>query len=62
MFSNKKIPSVGASIGIERVLLLLEEKYKKGYDTRETSTEVLVSSIGQGMLDHKMTILNELWS
>jgi histidyl-tRNA synthetase len=36
MFSGKKIPSCGASIGIERVLLLMEQKYSKGYDVRET--------------------------
>lgn len=29
MFSGKRIPSVGAAIGIERVFILLEEKYKK---------------------------------
>ena len=29
MFSGKKIPAVGVSIGIERVFILLEEKFKK---------------------------------
>jgi histidyl-tRNA synthetase len=36
MFSNKRIPSCGASIGIERVLMLMEEKYQRGYAVRET--------------------------
>lgn len=48
MFSNKKIPSCGASIGIERILILLEERFKKGYEVRETQTEVVVASIGGG--------------
>ena len=29
MFSGKKIPAIGVSIGIERVFILLEEKFKK---------------------------------
>jgi histidyl-tRNA synthetase len=29
MFSNNNIPCVGASIGIERVFAILEDKYKK---------------------------------
>ena len=29
MFSGKNIPAVGVSIGIERIFILLEEKYKK---------------------------------
>jgi histidyl-tRNA synthetase len=27
MFANKQIPSVGASIGIERILSILEDRY-----------------------------------
>lgn len=61
MFSNKKIPSVGASIGIERILILLENKYKRSYEVRETQTEVVVASIGGGMLEHKLGIIGELW-
>ena len=29
MFSGKRIPAVGVSIGIERIFIILEEKYKK---------------------------------
>lgn len=61
MFSNKKIPSCGASIGIERVLLLVEQKYQKSYQMREVQTEVVVASIGNGMLDHKLKLISELW-
>lgn len=28
MFSNKQIPAVGISIGIERLFVIIEEKYK----------------------------------
>ena len=38
MFSGKQIPSVGVSIGIERVFAILEEKYKNNPLIRSTET------------------------
>jgi len=38
MFSNKPVPSVGVSIGIERVFAILEEKSKDDFTIRETET------------------------
>jgi histidyl-tRNA synthetase len=38
MFSNKEIPSVGGSIGIERIFELLEKKYKDSNSVRATET------------------------
>ena len=66
MFSNKEVPAVGVSIGIERVFAILEaqmkEKTKDNNGTiRETETEVLIASIGNGLQPQRMAIAAELW-
>ena len=62
MFSSKKIPSVGVSIGIERIFGLLEEKYKKNNNVRENETEILVVSIGKiNLTKNRLEIINKLW-
>ena len=43
MFSGKEVPSVGVSIGIERVFAILEEKVKAKAGVRETKTQILVA-------------------
>ena len=43
MFSGKEVPSVGVSIGIERVFAILEEKVKAKASVRETKTQILVA-------------------
>ena len=60
MFSKDTIPAVGGSIGIERLFVILEEKYKS--QCRASATEFLVGSIGKtGTLARKMEIVNEFW-
>jgi len=66
-FAGKDIPAVGVSIGIERVFSIIEEKLKEeakqtGVPIRSTDTQVLVSSIGNGMQKKRMEIANVLWS
>ena len=66
MFSNKEVPAVGVSIGIERVFAIIEaqmqEKVKENSGTiRETETEVLVASIGNGLQAQRMGIAADLW-
>lgn len=61
MFSSKQIPAVGVSIGIERVFSILEEKAKNDHSIRQNQTEVMVATIGAGMLQHKLKLINELW-
>lgn len=59
MFMDKKdaVPSVGGSLGIERVYKILESRK----DIKKfTETEVLVSSIG-AFADEKLKIAGELW-
>ena len=48
MFSNKQIPAVGISFGVERIFTIIEQRYRdeaaslKG-NIRETETQVIVS-------------------
>lgn len=54
MFSGKDVPAVGVSIGIERVFAIMEAQAREraaaaGRPIRQTETEVLVASIGNGM-------------
>ena len=61
MFSKDKIPAVGISIGIERLFLILEEKYKN--DCRASQTEFLIASIGKkGTLEKKLELANKFWN
>lgn len=59
IFSAQKIPAVGVSIGIERIFSLFEEKFLGEY--RSTKTQVLVCSIGKGLVEEKLKLLRELW-
>ena len=66
-FAGKDIPAVGVSIGIERVYSIIEAKLKEeskrtGVPIRSTDTQVLVSSIGNGMQKKRMEIADLLWS
>ncbi|EGR34186.1 hypothetical protein IMG5_021010 [Ichthyophthirius multifiliis] len=61
MFSNKQIPAVGGSIGIERIMNILEEQYTKLEAIRNTETQVLVCTVGQGLCLEKLKLTNELW-
>lgn len=61
MFSGgkSKVPAVGVSIGIERIMILLEKK-KKG--ARKSHTKVLVATIGDGLLNQKLGVVTKLWA
>lgn len=66
MFSGKDVPAVGVSIGIERVFAIMEQQMRdraaaEGRTIRENETEVLVSSIGNGMQAQRMQICSRLW-
>lgn len=60
MFTKEKIPSVGGSLGIERIFSLLEEKAKY---VRMNKTEVLVGTIGNdpNLLKLKLALASTLW-
>mmetsp|Transcript_5601 Transcript_5601/g.9636 ORF Transcript_5601/g.9636 Transcript_5601/m.9636 type:complete len:452 (+) Transcript_5601:1329-2684(+) len=61
MFSGKNIPSVGGSIGIERIFNILEEKEKQKGEVRAIETQVLVSSMGKNLTSKRMEALQQLW-
>jgi len=61
MFSNKDLPAVGLSIGIERVFGLLEKKYENSSTIRACETEVLVGSIGSGLATERFKLIKLLW-
>ena len=61
MFSGKNIPSVGGSIGIERIFNILEEKAKAAGDCRATETQILVTSMGKNLAPRRMEACANLW-
>lgn len=62
MFSGTTVPAVGVSIGIERILTILEEMERERQGIiRSTKTEVLVASIGSNLLHERMLLCAELW-
>ncbi len=61
MFSGKKIPAVGGSVGIERILSILEKKYQQEGSVRTNSCECYVASIGKNLTSNRFEILNKLW-
>ena len=62
MFSGKKIPAIGGSVGIERILSILEAKYQKSGTVRTNSCECYVASIGSDLTSKRFEILNQLWN
>lgn len=59
---NKKIPCVGVSVGVERIIDVVEHKLSaNGSKTRTTEVEVFVASAQKNFLEHRMRLCNELW-
>lgn len=61
MFGNTKIPCVGISIGIERIFSILWKKTQKE-KLKASETEVLVISVGDGLIEERIQICSELWN
>jgi histidyl-tRNA synthetase len=53
-----QVPCVGVSIGIERILAIMEKQLE---DKNYYPTQVLIASIGKGMTEERMKLLVELW-
>lgn len=63
MFSTEQIPAVGVSIGLERVLSIIEEQERARLGRlRKTGTHVMVGSVGKDMLKQRMALAAELWA
>jgi len=64
-FCGRHVPTVGMSIGIERIFSLLYKKEKdraKSGRIRECYTQVLVASVGSNMTSFRMELCKELWA
>jgi len=61
IFGSTKIPSVGFSIGIERIFAILEDRAKKDPNFRITETDIMVCSIDKNLMKERMKICSELW-
>jgi histidyl-tRNA synthetase len=59
MFSGKPVPSVGVSVGIERVFSILEER--AATSVRATTTQIMVAQASKGLTAERMKILGEFW-
>jgi len=67
MFSGKSVPAVGVSIGIERIMAILEENEAKRGPIRKNSTQILVATVpseGQSFdsLELRMSTCRNLWA
>lgn len=63
MFSSKQVPCVGVCVGIERVFNIMEERERAASAMiRATQTEVMVASIGAGLVQERMSVCAELWA
>ena len=61
MFSGKAVPAVGVSVGIERILSIMEEAEKKKGKIRSKLTSVYIASIGDNLLVQRMQLAAALW-
>ncbi|CAM9538872.1 unnamed protein product, partial [Discosporangium mesarthrocarpum] len=66
MFSTGQTPCVGVSIGIERVLTIMEKRLKEEREKNGTSgpanVQVYVASVGACLLEERMKVGRTLWS
>ena len=63
MFSNKDVPCVGVSIGVERLLAICEERERaKTGGIREKDVDVLVVTLDKLPLVERMRLAGELWA
>ncbi len=56
----KAVPCVGVSIGIERILAILENR-EANLKARTVETEVYVAAAQKNLLEERMRICAELW-
>ncbi|KAK4536681.1 hypothetical protein CDCA_CDCA09G2706 [Cyanidium caldarium] len=65
-FCGRRVPCVGASLGIERIFSLVEEAERewaaaRNRPIRASKTRVLVAGIGRVNLTERMRLCDELW-
>ena len=57
----KQVPCVGVSIGIERLLSILESRHGSEAKIRTTETQVYVAAAQKKLLEERMKLCAELW-
>ncbi|KAF2075078.1 hypothetical protein CYY_003598 [Polysphondylium violaceum] len=63
MYGKKDVPSVGFSIGIERIFTILEEEYtKKNQKIRQNATQVFVAQMDKSLIKERLLICTALWN
>lgn len=63
MFSGSATPCVGVSIGVERVFAIMERmQARDGVAAQAATCQVVVASMGDNMVHHRMAIARELWN
>lgn len=63
MFDSKgrNIPCVGLSIGVERIISIVEAQMKKASKVRTIDTEVFVASATKNLVEERLRVLSILW-
>ena len=59
MFSNKKVPAVGMSIGIERIFAIIEQK--KAIKVRDVDTQVFICSVANNYTAERLELASLFW-
>lgn len=60
MFSQKSIPAVGFSVGVERIMSIIEKRFEN--NSRGGSfTDVLICNVGEPLLEYRFKIASLLW-
>eukprot|EP01132_Coremiostelium_polycephalum_P010275 gene10275-12603_t len=63
MYGKKDVPSVGFSIGIERIFTILEEEAQKNQmKIRQNHTDVYVVQMDKDLIKERLVICDQLWS
>jgi histidyl-tRNA synthetase len=55
------VPCVGFSLGLERIFAIVEERERAAGVVRASKTDVLVASVGKGMVGNRLAVLARLW-
>lgn len=59
---GKSIPCVGVSVGIERILLLLEQRFSnEDMKLRTNQADVFVVTPHRGLGEERLKLVNKLW-
>lgn len=65
MFSQKNIPAVGFSVGVERIMSIIEKKFEAckthNHSSKGSFTDVLICNVGDSFLEYRFKIASLLW-